>query len=54
MWVLSESCGDPSGSPGSATYRTFGFSLDAMTDSQSGREDKKMEEEDREGEKTNV
>lgn len=39
MWVLSESCGDPSGSPGSATYRTFGFSLDAMTGSQSGRED---------------
>lgn len=34
IWVLSESCGDPSDSPAPATYRTLGFSLDAITNLQ--------------------
>lgn len=34
IWVLSESCGDPSDSPAPATYRMLGFSLDAITNLQ--------------------
>lgn len=37
MLVLSESAwGDPSASPCSATYRTLGFSLDAMETARGG------------------